>query len=144
MNPNFHITRVKRKPYFNMRKFHFHSFYEIYYLSSGKRKFFINDTIYNISKGELLFIQKGDLHRTTYDSSESHERMVINFTDEYIEEFLKKFEYENAKTFLHSMHINVPLSRRSYIEDLLYKMEQEEEQRTIILRICKKSILVSY
>ena len=47
---NFDITQVKGKAYAEMKDAHYHPYYEFYYLLSGTRKIFINDTIYSVKK----------------------------------------------------------------------------------------------
>jgi len=44
---------------------HYHDNYEIYYLLSGKRQYFINDKIYRIEKGDVIIIKPYEIHRTT-------------------------------------------------------------------------------
>ncbi|OYP00505.1 hypothetical protein CG709_11470, partial [Lachnotalea glycerini] len=63
---DLYAERVKREQYFNMEHSHFHPYYEIYYLYSGKRRIFVNDTLYTLGRGDILLINKNILHRTTY------------------------------------------------------------------------------
>ncbi|WP_462412683.1 AraC family transcriptional regulator [Neobacillus sp. Marseille-QA0830] len=63
--------------------YHYHDNYEIYFLISGSSECFVKDKTYSVSNQELLFIPKGTLHKNHY-ISESYERAVINFTEEYI------------------------------------------------------------
>lgn len=119
------INRLKREPFFKMQNSHYHNAYEIYYLFSGSRKFFINDSIYNINKGDLVLISKGALHRTTYRSDKGHERMFIYFSDEYLKMLFKRYGKEDVvNCFNHPLTV-IPLSHRDYIEDLLKKLENE-------------------
>lgn len=55
----FDITRVRGKAYAEMKDAHYHPYYEFYYLLSGTRRIFINDTIYSVKKGDLIIIPKG-------------------------------------------------------------------------------------
>ena len=52
----FYISQVKRNAYFAMKEAHVHPFYEIYYLLSGKRRIFVNHTIYVVNKGDIVAI----------------------------------------------------------------------------------------
>lgn len=125
MEKRFSISRVKRNPYFDMKEAHLHSYYEIYYLLSGKRKMFVDYSIYTMNKGDVMAISKGSLHRTTFQEDKAHERFVINFTDEYIAPLLKIFEKKELFCFFENPYIPLPLSRREYVEELLQKMEYE-------------------
>lgn len=57
---------------------HFHSTYEIYYLMSGKREFFIQDRTVTINEGDVVIIAPNILHRTTNAERPKHERFIIN------------------------------------------------------------------
>lgn len=67
-----------------MLNHHFHNSYEIYYLVSGERNYFINDRIYHLNQGDLVFIDKNELHKTGYTVDPQHERILINFTEQLI------------------------------------------------------------
>ncbi|MCM3782397.1 AraC family transcriptional regulator [Neobacillus mesonae] len=57
---------------------HFHSTYEIFYLMSGKREFFIKDRTLVISEGDIVIISPNTLHRTANTAMPKHERLVVN------------------------------------------------------------------
>jgi AraC-like DNA-binding protein len=73
---------------FNMASKHYHNRYEIYYLLSGERNYFIRDKIYYIKKGDIVLIAKNELHKTTDTDISKHERILIEFSDNYIKELL--------------------------------------------------------
>ncbi|NMO96221.1 helix-turn-helix transcriptional regulator [Paenibacillus lemnae] len=74
-----HIHRVE--PF--ERNNHYHSTYEIYYLISGERHYFIKEKLYLISPGNLVLINKLDIHKSIISGSSEHERVVINFSDAF-------------------------------------------------------------
>ncbi|AFC29185.1 AraC family transcriptional regulator [Paenibacillus mucilaginosus 3016] len=61
---------------------HFHSTYEIYYLMSGKREFFIKDRTMVIREGDLVIIAPNILHRTTNAEMPMHERFIVNMHEQ--------------------------------------------------------------
>lgn len=63
---------------------HFHSTYEIYYLMSGKREFFINDRTVVIHEGDIVIIAPNILHRTTNTDIPGYERLIVNIHEQYI------------------------------------------------------------
>lgn len=85
MEPIFQIEQLKRIGHFNMDTDHFHDFYEIYYLLSGQRHYYIRNRMYALEAGDLVFINKNHLHRTTGGSRLPHERVLISFDDAYLE-----------------------------------------------------------
>ncbi|MFD1910480.1 AraC family ligand binding domain-containing protein [Paenibacillus rhizoplanae] len=58
MEPIFQIEQLRRIGHFNMDTDHFHDFYEIYYLLSGQRHYYIRNGMYALEAGDLVFINK--------------------------------------------------------------------------------------
>lgn len=63
---------------------HFHSTYEIFYLMSGKREFFIKDRTMVINEGDVIIISPNILHRTTNTEMPKHERLIVNIHENYM------------------------------------------------------------
>lgn len=123
---DYRVTRLKRESYFEMDQSHVHDFYEIYYLVSGTRRYFIDDSIYTINKGDIVVIPEGTIHRTTYNNEKVHERMDCKFSRAYIDdipeakaEFLRLFK-DSPVLPLHSAH-------REYVERILNNIRSEYE-----------------
>ena len=64
IDSSFSIEKLKVKGAYNMSYRHYHDAYEIYYLLHGERDYFIKDRTYTITKGDLVFININDLHKT--------------------------------------------------------------------------------
>lgn len=73
---------------FDMPENHMHETLELYYLMSGRRKFFIKDRLYPIQKGDLVFVPKYDLHRTMAAGTPHHDRFLIQFSDDLFDGML--------------------------------------------------------
>jgi len=121
----FSISQIRRDAYFDMKETHVHPYHEIYYLLSGKRKIFVNHTIYVVNRGDIVAIEKGTLHRSTYLEDKSHERIVINFTDQFAAPLYEEFGREMVLKCFKNPHMTIPVSRREYVDDLMQKMEYE-------------------
>lgn len=119
------VKRNKREPFFKMKDAHYHQVWEIYYLFSGDRKFFINDSIYNVHKGNLVLIEKGAIHRTTYSSDKTHERMFIYLPEVHLAELCSRYGKEEVMSCFSYPLMVIPQNRREYIEALLKKLENE-------------------
>ena len=63
-----HYLRCEEKIFNNdtkdMPKFHYHDYYEIYYLFSGKVRYLIDDNLFDINSGDIVLIKKNKLHMT--------------------------------------------------------------------------------
>ncbi|MEK3884022.1 AraC family transcriptional regulator [Paenibacillus sp. PL2-23] len=65
---------------FTMTIQHAHDEYELYYLMSGQRDYFIRDRTYRVEKGSFVFVEREELHRTIDTGVANHERVVFNFS----------------------------------------------------------------
>lgn len=120
-------AETKRRNAFNMDSQHSHAYYEIYYLRSGKRYYFIDDRIFNVNQGDLIFIPNHVLHRTTAAGSEDHERTVIYFKPNFLKNIIPDFKqhvlmrcfYQNNKV----LRLNLP--EQNQIEGVIDKIMTE-------------------
>ena len=80
----FKITKIRREAYFDMKISHVHPTYEIYYLLSGTRRMLLDDSIYMLTQGDLVFIPMDTIHRTTHVNDGMHERIAVTFGDSAI------------------------------------------------------------
>ncbi len=77
---------------------HYHSLYEIYYLEKGECRYLIEGKLFTMREGDMVFIPKGKIHKTTYDSI--HARLLINCDDSYLE----NFDYREAFVYRNKEH----------------------------------------
>jgi len=68
----------------NMPIKHFHNTYEIFYLLSGKREFFIKDRTMVVHEGDIVIIAPNILHRTTNTETPQHERLIVNIHEKHL------------------------------------------------------------
>lgn len=57
--------------------FHSHDFYEIYLFADGNVKYYIENESYALSKGDVLIIPPGKLHRPVIENNAPYERYVL-------------------------------------------------------------------
>lgn len=81
------VDHYKRKGFYAMPAHHAHDVYELYYLFTGERNFFIRDRSYRVERGCFVFVEKEELHKTIDAEVPNHERLVINFSSELLAEF---------------------------------------------------------
>ncbi len=78
---------------------HFHRHYEIYYLIKGRRRYIIENTIYDIQAGDIILIPPMLMHQTQRipetDQKEIHERMLftVNEVPEILKPAFKQYFY---------------------------------------------------
>ncbi|WP_366296346.1 AraC family transcriptional regulator [Paenibacillus sp. AN1007] len=72
-----HIEYDRRIGYYSMAADHFHDHYELYYLLSGERIYFIKDRSYRVKAGDLVFVDRNTVHKTLESGMPDHERIVL-------------------------------------------------------------------
>jgi len=135
---------------------HFHSTFEIFYLMSGKREFFIKDRTVVIHEGDVIIIPPNILHRTTNTEMPAHERLIVNIHESSMaladgsgtDIFKPLFEQEY-------IIVRCALQERLAIEALAHRIVQEMQEKkpgfemyaqTLVLQmlvICCRHIQVS-
>ena len=79
------IKKGKRGDFSPTQSDHYHNNYEIFYLHSGKCRFLLKDTVYQLEKGDLVFICPGDLHHAVYSSNPGCEIIMLSFRKQDID-----------------------------------------------------------
>ncbi|MDF2886553.1 MAG: AraC family transcriptional regulator [Lacrimispora sp.] len=121
----FQISRTRRSYEFNMRKSHWHPYYELFYLVSGHCKIFINHSLYYLEPGDMIFISPGEIHRTTYHSSPVNERITLSFDKEYLNDMTQSCGSLLTDSLFQNSKISIPAGSRPYAEELIQKMVYE-------------------
>lgn len=62
-----------------MKEPHSHPFHELFYLAKGECTAFLSHNIYKFSKGDIVIVPAGTIHKTDYTGKGINERIVISF-----------------------------------------------------------------
>ena len=121
-----YIEKLEEPATTSMASSHMHDYYEIYYLSSGKRRYFVNHTLYDMDCGDVIFVNAGDIHKTqSVNSGDMYERYLITFSHDFVtkvapiippEQLMKCFEMKKTHIAAPNMH---------NFNSLLRKLENE-------------------
>lgn len=63
---------------------HNHPVYEIFILCSDKASFFVEGTIYHMSKWDVMIFNNTELHNVSFDNSNAYDRIIIHFKPEAV------------------------------------------------------------
>jgi len=123
----FYIERKSNAAPKSMPYHHYHDRYELYYLCSGERYYFIKDRTYHVHKGNFVLIPPFDIHSTSTVPNNGYDRFLITFHKEYIEEFIEKIAdvslFECFEKGLYMIQLNPQEQQQA--EALLCSMLQE-------------------
>ena len=128
----FSIERVSNAVANTKKKHHYHNTYELYYLYSGERYYFIKDKTYHVKRGNLVLIKPYDIHCTTNFSKSGYDRCLIMFKKSLIAEISKLAEGVNLfECFDQDIHL-IPLSfqEQAFVETLLSSMVNEYKSQS--------------
>lgn len=122
----FYVEYMKRTAAFSMTSNHFHTYYEVYFLLTGKRVYFIKDSTYSIEAGDVVFIGKQEVHKTLQAAEPEHERIVIHFDDRFVRDVFKQHADLLLSPFRHpSPIIRLPLENREQFQSLINTILEE-------------------
>ncbi|MDF2671090.1 MAG: hypothetical protein K0R67_3396 [Paenibacillus sp.] len=121
------IERVVRQGHYTMTVNHFHDHYEMYYLISGDRQYFIRNKTYHVQKGDLVLIGKQTLHRTIDSGLPNHERVLLSFNSAYLQ--MPEFEPILKSVFQEDMHLlRLNVQQQHDIERQLSALIREQQE----------------
>ncbi|OCT12857.1 AraC family transcriptional regulator [Paenibacillus pectinilyticus] len=114
----------------NMPESHFHSTFEIFYLMSGKRTFFIKDRTMIMNEGDVIIISPNILHRTTNTEMPEHERLIVNIHESYMAQVNGSYR-DVLQPMLENAYLIVkcPLHDRLSIEAIGQSIMQEMQEK---------------
>jgi AraC-like DNA-binding protein len=138
---SFEISYKKAMGHYSMVSNHFHDGFEIYYLLSGERYYFIKDRTFYIKKGELVLINAYDLHKTMDTGVPNHERLLIKFNPEFIMTAGSPLHQILAALFKVNV-IQFSISAQNLIEELFSKMLQEIQTKKIGYELNLQALLI--
>nr|WP_150269050.1 AraC family transcriptional regulator [Paenibacillus tepidiphilus] len=83
----FYLEFDRRPGHFSMFTNHYHSHYELYYLFSGERNYFIKERAYHVHPGDLVLVDSDAVHKTSDLGIPGHERVVLYFSPSFFEAY---------------------------------------------------------
>lgn len=129
----FWMEHKKVIPQKHTQNYHYHDCYELYYLYSGERYYFIKDKTYHITHGHLVLINSYYIHCTTNAGNHGFDRMLINFKKEFLDDLLFAINDVNLFECFHkNIHIiKLNAQEQHYVENLLHTMMNEYTSKEI-------------
>ncbi|MBR2930460.1 MAG: helix-turn-helix domain-containing protein [Clostridia bacterium] len=127
----FEITRVAVSQPKQNRTTHYHERYELYYLYSGDRYYFINDKTYHVKSGDAVLIKPYDIHITNNYSKSGYDRCLIMFKRSFVRELESTLGMDGITKCLDggAELFHLSFQEQSLIETLLAMMLGEYKVR---------------
>lgn len=118
---SFFIERANVPSPIPSQNYHYHDCYELYYLYSGERYYFIKDNTYHVEGGSLVLIKPYEIHCTANFADCGYDRLLINFKKDFVRKLI--FSCGDTNPFecfdknIHTIILNP--KERQFIEFLL-------------------------
>ena len=118
------ISRRHESTPSTMPYYHYHNAYEIYYLRSGERYYFIKNKSYHVTPGSLVLIDSYDIHYTAAYGDAPYERILLTFSPDYLGELTSHLGAGDPLSCFKADSPILPLEgdERRYVEELLEQM----------------------
>lgn len=114
----------------DMPEHHAHTSHELYYLISGQRRYFIGNTVYDVTPGDLVVIPRNQLHRTISPRPVGYERYLCNFMEDRIRTFIEDLGRERFDRLLSCGCLQLPTHISQQIHRDLTQLEWEMTHRS--------------
>ena len=109
----------------SMPNMHMHNKWELYFLISGQRRYFMGHSIYDISPGNVVIVPSMQLHRTVFLGNKGFDRYVIYFPQEYIHQFIALVGCEGSDILNNGGCFQLPRNIVWQIQKSFKQLEQE-------------------
>lgn len=109
----------------DMADMHAHRMHELYFLVGGKRRYFIDHSIYDVVPGNLILIPSDTLHRTVATGNDSHERYLIYFRDTAADSMIALFGEERLRRLMESHCLQFPPDIAKQLMQNMGQLEKE-------------------
>ncbi len=133
---------ISKRIFANYHEKHVHNFFEILYVFSGKRCFFINDRAFKIKAGDLILIGPNVLHNAISDEAPDCEGILLHFQEGFLvpnrpirQTLAPLFERE-------PIAISFSINEQALVEALFLTMLQEEQSKPIGYELALQSALL--
>lgn len=127
MPTDFKVSKVKRDATQKIQEPHTHPYYEIFYLINGDCTFFLNHNIYQLNKGDMVIVPKGEIHNATFPEHGTSERFVVCFREANLSWLDDLLGSEMVQQTIEAGVISIPDRRREYVESLMAKLLFEND-----------------
>lgn len=121
----FRIDHSFHKLHYAMHSAHSHTYYELFYMMHGNCTISIDDKLFTLSEGNIIFIPANSIHRTSYIGELIPERTYIEFSKDYIETISQTLGKNWAEHNLWGHILYIEKDKREKIDFLFREIQKE-------------------
>jgi AraC-like DNA-binding protein len=120
-----HNFFISQRNFSNNKIQHTHNLYEIHYVFSGERAFFINDRTIKLCAGDVILISPTTLHKAINTNSTGCDGILLFFSETFLAATCPMKQFLAPLFDQEQLVINLPPNERNYFEQLFFKMLRE-------------------
>lgn len=145
---DFSISKASRQDICYTCDSHYHDSYEVYYLTAGTRRQFVDHKIYDIRKGDLILIPRRVIHKTTAIDRNQHTRYLLSFSEEFAQDICGGLGDTVLQGVFSAVKLTVPEAQREYVLELFERISREslaagaDPLSRIMVKSCISQLLV--
>ncbi len=102
---NIHFDYGLRFHEINMKFLHFHPFYEVYILLSGKAQHIIEGQLYELEEMDIVLLRPYRLHKSVYYENTACSRLIFTFDLHFFETYFAEASVEISDLFIQPVPI---------------------------------------
>ncbi|WP_394525101.1 AraC family transcriptional regulator [Lacrimispora sp. JR3] len=142
------IDEVVRDQEYSMTMKHFHDTYELYFLLEGERYYFIEKETYYVKAGDMVLVNREQVHKTSQAGSGKHDRILLQLNGRVLEPWLKGAGVYSLEKIFGDYYGVIKLSEMEWgeMKKLLLGVRKELKQRgeryEIMIRLMLSQILL--
>lgn len=133
---------ISHRNFSNNHEHHTHNLYEILYIFTGDRSFFINDRTYNVKDGDLVLISHNTLHKAINPDISECEGILLYFDVSFISPTCDIKQHLSPLFDQEHTIISLPVNERSFFEQLFYKILREVRLQNDGFELAVQSLLL--
>ncbi len=120
------VKKVRRGDFSPLQPEHYHNYFEVYYLLSGRCRFLLKDSVYHLEKGDLVFVAPRELHHSLYYPNSTCEIYTLYFKKEHLDiNTLQDWIPTQSFLALHSFMGSIPTLYQDTFQEQLARMQSE-------------------
>ncbi len=142
------MDRVVRDQEYSMPMKHFHDTYELYFLLEGERHYFIEKQTYYVKTGDVVLINREQVHKTSQAGSKKHDRILLQLSGRVLEPWLKSAGLYSLERIFDDYYGVTRLTEKEWdeIKELLLGISEEmihrRERYEVMVRLKLSQILL--
>lgn len=124
----------------NMDRFHYHNYYELYYLEDGERYQCLQDQTYRMERGEMMLFSPYVMHFSYGEENVPFKRVVLYFHPDTIEseELFQELQKGNG---MYRLDFRGRTKAGRLIDSLLWEQENSQQFRTNVQKLLLNLLL---